>query len=62
MYAVNLLGTSSMSNTASVVATNIFWDNDPDFWNISASCGPEYWNSASVIPLPAPNNLIATQP
>jgi hypothetical protein len=52
MYAVNLLGTSSMSNTASIVATNIFWDNDPDFWNISASCGSDYWDSASVVPTP----------
>lgn len=61
MYAVNLLGSSSYSTTASIYATPVFWDNDPDFWNTTASCGPTYWDSASLIPIPAPDNLIAYQ-
>jgi len=50
MYAVNLLGTSSYSNTASIYATPVFWDNDPDYWNTTQSCGPSYWDSASMTP------------
>lgn len=47
MYAVNLLGTSSYSPTASIFAHPVTWDTDPDFWN-SSSCGQTYWDTGSV--------------
>jgi hypothetical protein len=44
MYAVNLLGTSSYTPSASISASYIMWDTDSDMWDTAGtSCGPIYW-------------------
>jgi hypothetical protein len=45
MYAVNLLGSSSMSPSQSVTTTYFSWSLDPDTWSTAGDCGPAGWST-----------------
>jgi hypothetical protein len=45
MYAVNLLGSSSMSPSQSITTTYFSWSLDPDTWSTAGDCGPAGWST-----------------
>lgn len=47
IYAENTHGTSSYSNIVSSSTNIIYWNNDPDIWNLPAICGPVSWSWGS---------------